>query len=407
MNSRCVNSDNNPGYLCTCDEGYGGNPYLSPGCQDVNECDDPSGSPCVEICTNTIGSYICSCLKGSRGDGRKDGTGIGFGFLFLILSSSSVYLSMKKRKSIKLKEEYFQKNGGLLLKQQLSSHENGVESSAKIFTAEELKLATKNYDAKLVLGRGGQGIVYKGTLTDNRIVAIKKSTVQESQVEEFINELVILTQVNHRNVVKVLGCCLETEVPMIVYEYVSNGTLFDRIHSKNGYALHQPIIHRDIKSANVLLDENYIAKVADFGASRLNPLNLDEIHTKIQGTLGYLDSEYHQTGQLTVKSDVYSFGAVLAELLTGERVFSQNRPAKDLAVYIRPLTEEDDMMDILEARVATEGNRDQVLEVVKLAQKCLHLRGDDRPTMKQVAMELESMRRSESPEHSQNHEDWD
>ncbi|KAI3954446.1 hypothetical protein MKW92_014679 [Papaver armeniacum] len=75
MNSHCVNSDNNPGYLCTCDEGYDGNPYLSPGCQDVNECDDPSGSPCAEICTNTIGSYNCSCPKGSRGDGRKDGTG--------------------------------------------------------------------------------------------------------------------------------------------------------------------------------------------------------------------------------------------------------------------------------------------------------------------------------------------
>ncbi|KAI3958896.1 hypothetical protein MKX01_023572 [Papaver californicum] len=454
MNSHCVNSDNNPGYLCTCNEGFDGNPYLSPGCQDVNECDDPSGSPCVGICTNTIGSYNCSCPKGIRGDGRKGGTGcikdnrnapilqislgIGFGFLFLILSSSWVYLSMKKRKSIKLKEEYFQKNGGLLLKQQISSHENGVESSAKIFTAEELKLAAKNYDAKLVLGRGGQGIVYKGTLTDNRIVAIKKSTAKESQieerqVEEFINELVILTQVNHRNVVKVLGCCLETEVPMIVYEYVSNGTLSDLIYSKNEVSasslswesrlriaaetagalsyLHSaaaiPIIHRDIKSANILLDENYTAKIADFGASRLNPLDLAEINTKIQGTLGYLDPEYHQSSQLTDKSDVYSFGAVLVELLTGEKIISFNRPdnKKNIAVYIHSLTEENDVVEVLDARVATEGNRDQVLAVVKLAQRCLHLRGDDRPTMKQVAMELERVRRFESPVHSQSHEE--
>ncbi|KAI3953300.1 hypothetical protein MKX01_042295 [Papaver californicum] len=271
--------------------------------------------------------------------GLANSLGVGLGFFFLILASSWLYLSMRKRNSIKLKEKHFEKNGGLLLKQQISSHENRVESSAKIFTAEELKLATKNYDEELVLGRGGHGIVYKVTLSDNRIVAIKKSTVvKESQIEEFINELLILTQVNHRNVVKSLGCCLETEVPLIVYEYVSNGTLSDHIHSKNGVSSSSlswgsrlriatetagalshlnspatiPIIHREIKSANILLDENYIAKIADFGASRLNPLDLAEIETIIQGTLGYLDPEYHQSGQLTGKKDVYSFGLILS-----------------------------------------------------------------------------------------------
>ncbi|KAI3963621.1 hypothetical protein MKX01_002418 [Papaver californicum] len=465
-NSHCINTDNNPGYICTCNEGYNGNPYLSPGCQglykimtcfflvktwakipyvtihyctctDVNECDDQSSNLCVANCTNTIGSYICSCPKGSRGDGRKGGSGciqdnqsapvlqislgIGLGLLFLILSGSWLYLSIKKRNSIELKKKCFQKNGGLLLKQQISTHENGgVESSAKIFTAEELKLATKNYDVKLVLGRGGHGIVYKGTLSDNRFVAIKKPIVaKESQIEEFINELVILTQVNHRNVVKILGCCLETEVPLIVYEYVSNGTLSDHIHSKNGVSssslswesrlriatetagalsyLHSaatvPIIHRDIKSANVLLDEKYTAKVADFGASRLNPLDLAEIDTVVQGTLGYLDPEYHQSGQLTAKSDVYSFGVVLVELLTGERPISLARPEgkQNFALYFHSLVTENDVLEVLEARVATEGKRKQVLAVAMLAKRCLNLRGEDRPSMKQVAAELESL----------------
>ncbi|KAI3953298.1 hypothetical protein MKX01_042293 [Papaver californicum] len=448
-NSQCINTDNNPGYICTCSKGYAGNPYLSPGCQDVNECDDQSSNLCVQNCTNTIGSYICSCPKGSRGDGRKGGSGciqdnqnspvlqislgIGLGFLFLILSGSWLYLSMKKRNSIKLKKKCFRKNGGLLLKQQISTHENGgVESSAKIFTAKELQLATKNYDAKLVLGRGGHGIVYKGTLSDNRFVAIKKPIVaKESQIEEFINELVILTQVNHRNVVKILGCCLETEVPLIVYEYVSNGTLSDHIHSKNGVSssslswesrlriatetsgalsyLHSaatvPIIHRDIKSANVLLDENYTAKVSDFGASRLNPLDLAEIDTVVQGTLGYLDPEYYQSGQLTGKSDVYSFGVVLVELLTGERPISPSRPKgkQNFALYFHSLVTENDVLEVLETRVATEGKREQVLAVSMLAKRCLNLKGGDRPTMKQVAVELESLSKFVSLMHGSKH----
>ncbi|RZC44397.1 hypothetical protein C5167_037345 [Papaver somniferum] len=444
-NSQCTNLDNNPGYLCTCNSGYEGNPYLSPGCQDINECEDQTSNPCVGICTNTMGSYNCSCAKGSRGDGRRGGSGcvhsnegspifkislgIGLGLLFLVIGSSLLYLSLRKRKQILLKAKFFQKNGGLLLKQQTSSQEGGGESSAKIFTAEELKLATNNYDDKLILGRGGHGVVYKGTLSDNRVVAIKKSKiVDESQIEEFINELVILTQVNHRNVVKILGCCLETEVPLLVYEYVSNGTLSQHIHiAKDGMSssiswesrlriaaetagaiayLHSaasiPIIHRDIKSANVLLDENYTAKVADFGASRLNPLDQNEIDTLVQGTLGYLDPEYHHSGQLTGKSDVYSFGVVLVELLTGERPISLERSEeqRNIASYFISLMKGNNVLHVLETRVVAEGNREQVLSVAKLAKRCLSLKSEDRPTMKEVAMELENLMKSSSSTHT-------
>ncbi|RZC93519.1 hypothetical protein C5167_007331 [Papaver somniferum] len=440
-NSRCSNSTNCSGYHCTCLEGYKGNPYLSPGCQDINECEDAKNNPCAGICINTKGSFKCSCPEGSRGDGRKDGTGctsnvvkteefpiikvtlgIGLGLLFLIIATSWIYMIIRKRKLIELKEKFFQQNGGLILKQQLSSNEGSAETSSKIFTAAELKLATNNYDESLILGKGGYGTVYKGTLSDGRVVAIKKSKiVDQSQIEQFINEVVILTQVNHRNVVKLLGCCLETEVPLLVYEYVSNGTLFEHIHSGGGAPslswetrlriavetaraltyLHSsasiPIIHRDIKSPNILLDENYTAKVADFGASRLIPLDQTELSTLVLGTLGYLDPEYFNTSQLTEKSDVYSFGVVLVELLTAEMPISQERSEKqiNLAPYFTSFVKDNKLFQLIDRRILNEGTPEQFIAAADLAIRCLRFNGEERPTMRQVTTELESLRGAE------------
>ena len=190
----------------------------------------------------------------------------------MLVCSSWLYLIVKQRKLIKLKQWFFEQNGGLILQQKLSREENLVETT-KIFTMEELKRATNNYDETLIIGRGGFGTVYKGFLPDNRIVAIKKSRIaDESQIEQFINEVVVLSQINHRNVVKLLGCCLETQVPLLVYEFVPNGTLFEYIHNESMAStilwetrlriavetaealsyLHSaaspPIIHRDVKS---------------------------------------------------------------------------------------------------------------------------------------------------------------
>ncbi|KAL3358583.1 hypothetical protein AABB24_015600 [Solanum stoloniferum] len=437
-NSHCVNStDSIGGYRCRCNLGYEGNPYIGPGCQDIDECLHSSINMCEHKCTNTPGNYSCSCPEGFSGDGRgciapnsnyefpwiKFSIGMGVVFISLVVGTIFLYFCIKKRKLIKSREKFFQQNGGLLLKQQISSKKGGIEAT-KIFTADELKKATNNYASDRILGRGGNGIVYKGILPDNRIVAIKKSKfVDENQVEQFINEVLILTQVNHRNVVRLFGCCLEDEVPLLVYEYVSHGTLYEHIHNQNGVPwlslqnrlriasetasslayLHSsasmPIIHRDVKSTNILLDDVYTAKVADFGASRLVPLDQTHVATLVQGTLGYLDPEYFHTGELTNKSDVYSFGVVLAELLTGLKPILRDTSDKYkcLVEHFISSMNKNNIFEILDDRVVREGGVEQLQKIVELIKSCLQLHGEDRPTMKEVAMELESLRKFTSP----------
>lgn len=433
---------------------------------DINECEDTKNGPCVGICTNTPGSYTCSCSPGSTGDGRRDGsgctslssssktfpivkvvlgkvlkslyrvlgkfiinfllvnvfTGCGLGFLAVLVSASLLYWGLKRRRLSQLRERFFKQNGGwLLLQRQVNSQEEAAaERAARIFTADELRKATNNYNQSHIIGKGANGVVYKGILPDNREVAIKKSRVMDpGQVEQFINEVVILSQVIHRNVVKMIGCCLETEVPLLVYEFISNDTLSSHLYGPGNFAslswesrlriacetagalayLHsattRPIIHRDIKSLNILLDQNFTAKVSDFGASRVMPMDEDYISTLVQGTLGYLDPEYFHTGLLTEKSDVYSFGVVLVELITGQPPVSSDKPEEErsLANYFLINMERNQVFGILEPRVVNEGDTAQLKEVAELARRCLSLTGEERPTMKEVAGELEQAKR--------------
>ncbi|WJX10121.1 hypothetical protein P8452_00880 [Trifolium repens] len=434
-NSDCFDEEIDIGYQCKCKEGYEGNPYHPDGCIDIDEC-KTSNNTCMseKHCRNTDGYYECFCPDGQSGNGTladgchkqdlttKVAIGSSAGLILLFLVISILHLTYHKRKLIKLKRKFFQQNGGSILLQQLSTREDSSQS-AQIFTEEELKKATKNYDESLIIGRGGFGTVFKGILPDNKIVAVKKSKVIDAnQIEQFINEVVVLSQINHRNVVKLLGCCLETEVPSLVYEFVSNGTLFDFIQSTKDRAnnptwktrlriaaetagalsyLHSsasiPIIHRDVKSTNILLDDNYTAKVSDFGASRLVPLDQTEIATMVQGTLGYLDPEYMQTHQLTEKSDVYSFGVVLAELLTGDKPLSFNRPEESisLAMHFLSCLKQDRIFEAVQVGILNDENKKEIKEVAILAARCLRLRGDERPSMKEVAMELEGIRLTE------------
>ncbi|GMN69957.1 hypothetical protein TIFTF001_039002 [Ficus carica] len=422
-----------PTLECYC-RGLRGNPYLIEGCsQDVNECAElpeiPDRCGGGATCVNTYGGYHCSYK-------RKFiliGVGSSVGALFLLFGIWGLYKFIKRRKEIKRKQKFFKRNGGLLLQQQISSNESTVEKT-KLFNSNELQKATANFSIDRILGQGGQGTVYKGMLEDGKIVAIKKSkVVDEAQLSEFINEVVILSQINHRNVVQLLGCCLETEVPLLVYEFIPNGTLSQYIHEQNeefpftwkmrlqvatevagalSY-LHSaasfPIYHRDIKSTNILLDEKYRAKVADFGTSRTISIEQTHLTTIVYGTFDYLDPEYFQSSQFTEKSDVYSFGVVLVELLTGQKAISATRSAegRNLATYFVMRMEADDVFEIIDSQVLEDAPKEEIRQMANLAQRCLNLTGRNRPTMKEVAMVLEGIQKPERAAFTvqQNHEE--
>ncbi|KAK9673410.1 hypothetical protein RND81_12G165800 [Saponaria officinalis] len=405
---------------CKCQFSYQGSPYVPNGCQVVKEC-----TKCIGRCSSGFDStystyYYCKKHPLFR---RAPFLGFFIGMGVVLLASSSYWLCtfVKRRREIKRKAEHFKRNGGLLLLQQMSSDE-GVVETTKIFAVAELEKATDNFNESRILGQGGQGTVYKGMLMDGKIVAIKKSKkVDESQVGQFVNEVAILSQINHRNVVKVLGCCLETEVPILVYEFIPNGTLYEHLHGQSedfhvGWKmrlqiaaesagavayLHSsssaPIYHRDIKSTNILLDEKYRAKVSDFGTSKA--INIEQTHvtTVVLGTYGYLDPEYFQSNQFTDKSDVYSFGVVLVELITGKKPLC---PTGDggwisLATEFLSHMEESRLFDMLDVRIIDEGKEDELVAVAELAKKCLDINGKQRPTMKEIAVLLEGIRSSQ------------
>ncbi|KAJ0659718.1 putative protein kinase RLK-Pelle-WAK family [Helianthus annuus] len=431
--------DSTPVDTWLCDASRG-TPYLVDGCDDhevpteeCKRCEDRGGF-CDQDTTyyidgsvfshNTTCNYYDDNRKSSKTSlGVILGVSISMGVLFLVAISYVLYKAIKKTKEKRRRQRFFKRNGGLLLKQQEEADPTLIDKTI-LFTSHELEKATDNFNENRILGRGGQGTVYKGMLVDGRIVAVKKSKiVDKSRLEQFINEVVILSQINHRNVVKLLGCCLETYVPLLVSEFVPNGTLYDRLHNKTeefpislsmrlqiatevagalAY-LHSatsiPIYHRDVKTTNILLDYKYRAKISDFGTSRFVSREQTHLTTLVKGTFGYLDPEYFQSSQFTEKSDVYSFGVVLVELLTGEKPISINRfgEHRSLATHFLLAMEEGRVMSVFDAMVIKEATRDELLHVANLAMRCLSWNGRYRPTMKEVVIELETIRTSHMP----------
>ncbi|RDX83955.1 putative leucine-rich repeat receptor-like protein kinase, partial [Mucuna pruriens] len=289
---------------------------------------------------------------------------------------------------------------------------------ARWFAYDELKKCTNNFSESNEIGFGGYGKVYKGILPDGKMVAIKRA--QQGSMQgglEFKTEIELLSRVHHKNLVGLVGFCFEQGEQMLVYEYMPNGTLREsllgrsEIHldwkrrlrialgSARGLAyLHElanpPIIHRDVKSTNILLDENLTAKVADFGLSKLvSDSEKGHVSTQVKGTLGYLDPEYYMTQQLTEKSDVYSFGVVMLELITSRQPIEKG---KYIVREVRTLMNKNDeehygLRELMDPVVRSTPNLIGFGRFLELALQCVEESAADRPTMSEVVKALETI----------------
>ncbi|XP_039778130.1 wall-associated receptor kinase 2-like [Panicum virgatum] len=433
----CINTIGNGGFTCHCNKGYQGNPYITDGCKDIDECNITTTRCFGGVCKNLPGKFKCQCNLGTFGNPYKPHGCISLSkvlskfitknkialsaasgpvLLLVVLGIMLVPRKIEQHKMKIMKQKHFKQNRGQLLQQLIS--QNADIAERMIIPLDELAKATNNFDKSRELGGGGHGTVYKGILSDLHVVAIKKSKITvQKEIDEFINEVAILSQINHKNVVKLFGCCLETEVPLLVYEFISNGTLYHHLHVEGPRSLSwgnrlriateiatslaylhsavsTPIIHRDIKSSNILLDDTLTSKISDFGASRYIPVDQTGLTTRVQGTIGYLDPMYFCTSRLTEKSDVYSFGVILMELLTRKKPFSFLSTEGDgLVSHFLNLLDEGNLVQIIDPQVTEEGGQ-EVQEVAMLAASCINLRGEERPTMRLVEHTLEGLRGS-------------
>ncbi|GMJ07529.1 calmodulin-binding receptor-like cytoplasmic kinase 3 [Hibiscus trionum] len=281
--------------------------------------------------------------------------------------------------------------------------------------------ATRNFSPALKIGEGGFGTVYRAQLDSGQVVAIKRAKKEqfENLQTEFSSEVELLAKIDHRNLVKLLGYVDKGTERLIITEYVPNGTLRDHLDGQRGRILdfnqrleiaidvahgltylhlyaEKQIIHRDVKSSNILLTESMRAKVADFGFARVGPMDTDRTHisTKVKGTVGYLDPEYMKTYQLTTKSDVYSFGILLMEILTGRRPVELRRPVEERVTprWAFHKYNEGRVVELVDPRMEEVVDAEILMKMFALTFQCAAPVRNDRPEMKSVGEQLWAIR---------------
>ncbi|CAN4081057.1 unnamed protein product [Withania somnifera] len=285
----------------------------------------------------------------------------------------------------------------------------------KQFPFEVIVSATKDFHPDNKLGQGGFGPVFKGQLSDGRLIAVKKlSHSSRQEMKEFKNEAKLLARVQHRNVVNLLGYCAHGVERLLVYEYVANESLDNSLFkSSTRYALswkqrhdiiigiargllylhegsHTCIIHRDIKASNILLDDKWVPKIADFGMARLYPEDQTHVNTRVAGTNGYMAPEYVMYGHLSVKADVFSFGVVVLELISGQKnsTFNRDPDSRSLLEWAYRLYNKGRSWEIMDPALAQSALPDEIATYIQIGLLCTQSDPPLRPTMQQVVVML-------------------
>ncbi|XP_057810669.1 LEAF RUST 10 DISEASE-RESISTANCE LOCUS RECEPTOR-LIKE PROTEIN KINASE-like 1.2 [Salvia miltiorrhiza] len=289
-----------------------------------------------------------------------------------------------------------------------------------LFTYEELMEATNSFDPSKEVGDGGYGTVYHGKLKDGREVAVKRLHEHNCRrMEQFMNEIKILTSLRHNHLVSLYGCSsASTKDLLLVYEYIPNGTLSDHLHAATplpwphririaletaaalAYLHKSDIIHRDVKTSNILLDANFSVKLADFGLSRLDA-GAAHVSTAPQGTPGYVDPSYHRSYRLSSKSDVYSFGVVLVELVSSRPAVDVSRPSDEINLASLAVTriERGAVEELVDESLGfgmDAGIARMITAVARLALRCLQAEKEARPSMDEVLSCLNEIRQGDA-----------
>ncbi|XP_037480156.1 probable receptor-like protein kinase At1g49730 [Triticum dicoccoides] len=336
------------------------------------------------------------------------GIGIGVILLAILLQIVLVVLIRRKNKELRDAELSAQSPDNAFHQGQSWRCAEGQSPMFQRYSYKETTKATNNFST--VIGKGGFGTVYKAQFSDGSIAAVKRmDKVSRQAEEEFCREMELLARLHHRHLVNLKGFCVERKERFLVYEYMENGSLKDHLHSSGTKALswqtrlqiamdvanaleylhffcNPPLCHRDIKSSNILLDENFVAKVADFGlahASRTGAISFEAVNTDIRGTPGYMDPEYVVTQELTEKSDIYSYGVVLLELVTGRRAIQDKKNLVEWAQeYMSPSGEIPP--ELVDPTIRDTVDMDQLHLAVGIVQWCTQREGRQRPSIRQV-----------------------